>query len=143
MLGARIDLSQDLDGDSVVFACFDLGEAEIAASAHAVAAGVSERFGTASMSADDVLELRELTALADELAEHARQAGIQTMVMRPARLSAYRDALARFVETRDEAEWIRGEDRDPLARARALLVPLEDLCGEAMRAALTPVARRC
>ena len=138
MLGGRIDLSQDLDGEPVVFACFDLDEAEIAASAHAVAVTVSERFRIASMSADDVLELRELTVLADDLAEQARRHGIQTVVMRPARLSAYRDALARFVETRDEAGWMREEDRDALACARGLLLPLEDLCGEALRAALTP-----
>lgn len=142
MFQARIDVSQDLDGEPVVFACFDLGEAEVAASTYAVAATVSERFRTASMSADDVLELRGLTVLGDELAEHLRRTGTQTMVMRPARLSAYRDALARFVELRVEAEWIREEDRDPLACMRGLLLPLEDLCAEAMRAALTPRSGR-
>ena len=35
------------------------------------------------MSIDDVLELRELTALADELADHLTQQGIRTLVMRP------------------------------------------------------------
>ncbi len=142
MYQTRIDSSQDVDGEPVVFACFDLGEAEIAASAHAVLATVSERFRASRMSADDVLEFRELTALADELAEHARHAGIRTLAMRPARLSAYRDALARFVALRDDADWIRAEDRDALACLRGLLDPLEELCGEAMRAALTPPARR-
>ena len=143
MLSARIDLSQDLDGAPVVFACFDLDEREIAASAHAVAVTVSERFRTSGMSADDVLEFRELATLADELAEQSRRPGIQTVVMRPARLSAYRDALARFVETRDEAEWLREEDRDSLAYVRWLLAPLEGLCAEAMRAALSPAPRPC
>ena len=142
MLHARIDLSRDLDGEAVVFACFDLDEAETAASAHAVGASVSERFATSSMSADDVLEFRELTALGDDLAEQARRPGIQTVVMRPSRLSAYRDVLARFVETRDEADWIRDADREPLACLRGLLLPLEELCGEAMRAALMPTERR-
>ena len=142
MLHTRIDLSQGLDGEAVVFACFDLDEPGIAASAHAVSTTVSERFRPSSMSADEVLEFRELTALADELAEQAQRAGIQTIAMRPARLSAYRDALGRFVETRDRAEWIRDEDREALARVRALLAPLDDLCGEAVRAALTPAARR-
>ena len=36
------------------------------------------------MSIDDVLEFRELTALADELADHQSQQGIRTIVMRPA-----------------------------------------------------------
>ena len=66
-----------------------------------------------------------------------------TLVLRPARLSAYRDAVARFVATRDEAEWIREEDREPLARLRGLLVTLEQLCAEAMRAALSPAPRPC
>lgn len=143
MFQARIDLSQDLDGDAVVFACLDLAERELAGSAHALAATVSDRFRTSAMSADEVLELRELTALADELTEQSPPGGARTLVMRPARLSAYRDALARFVETREEAEWIRDEDRDHLACLRELLLPLEELCGEAMRAALSPTARRC
>jgi hypothetical protein len=46
-----------------------------------------------------------------------------------------------FVETRDEATWLREEDREPLASVRSLLLPLQDLCGEAMRAALTSPAR--
>jgi hypothetical protein len=138
MLNARIDITQGLDGEPVVLACFDLGEEEIAASAHAVQATSGERFRNASMSVDDVLELRELTALADELADLARDPGMRSIVMRPARLSAWRDALAYFVESREEAEWAREDDRRSLAAARSLLWPLEDLCADAMRAALNP-----
>ena len=104
MWRSRIDISQGLDGEPVVLACFDLGGEEIAASAHAVAATATERFRTASMSVDEVLEFRELTALADELADLARRPGMRTVVLRPARLSAYRTAVARFVDTRDDAE---------------------------------------
>jgi hypothetical protein len=71
----RIDISQGLDGELVVLACFDLGEEQIAASSHAIAATAAERFRAASMSLDDVLELRELTALADELADLALPRG--------------------------------------------------------------------
>jgi hypothetical protein len=142
MLHPRIDISQGLDGEPVVLACFDLGEAEIAASSHAVGATAADRFRAATMSADDVLEFRELTALADELADLALRPGIRTVVLRPARLSVYRDAVARFVETRDDAEWISEEDREPLARVRGLLVPLEELCAEALRVALSPPAPR-
>jgi hypothetical protein len=138
MLRSRIDISQDVDGEPVVLACFDLGEEELAACAHAVVATAAERFRTASMSADDVLELRELTLLADELAALAHPPGMRTVVLRPARLSPCRDAVARFVETRDDAEWIREQDREPLARLRGLLVSLEELCAEALRAALSP-----
>jgi len=136
MVNAHVDLSQGLDGESVVLACFDLGEEELAASSHAVAAASSERFRTAELSTDDVLEMRELTALADELADLALRPGMRTVVLRPARLTVYRDAVARFIETRDEADWIREGDREPLSIVRGLLASLEALCGDAVRAAL-------
>ena len=62
--------------------------------------------------------------------------------MRPRRLNAWRDALTHFVESRDEAEWMREDDRKALPLARELLWPLGDLCADAMRAALTPPADR-
>jgi hypothetical protein len=143
MLHPRIDIFYGFDGEPIVLACFDVGEEQIAASSHAVSATAAERFRSASMSVDDVLEFRELTALADELAYLALRPGIRTVVLRPARLSAYRDAVGRFVETRDEAKWIADEDREPLARLRGLLVPLEELCAEALRAALSPAPQPC
>jgi hypothetical protein len=143
MLHTRIDISSGLDGEPVVLACFDVGDAEIAASAHAVAVTAGERFRAASLSVDDVLKLRELTALVDELRDLALRPGIRTVVLRPARLSAYRDAVAWFVESRDEAEWIGEEDREQLARLRGLLGPLEELCAQALRAALSPAPRPC
>ena len=143
MLNARVDISQGLDGESIVMACFDLGEAEIGAAAHAVAAVTGERFRLAEMSVDDVLEFRELTALADELADAHAEPGMRTLVLRPARLSALRDSVAMFVESRDEAEWVREDDREPLARLRGLIAPLEGLSAEALRAALAPAPRPC
>jgi hypothetical protein len=68
--------------------------------------------------------------------------GAGTIVMRPARLTAYRDALGHFVESRDEADWLREEDREPLAIVRGLLWPLEELSAEAMQAALSQPAPR-
>jgi hypothetical protein len=143
MLNARVDISHDLEGEPLVLACFDLDADQIAAASHAVAAMAAERFRPVSMSVDDVLELRELTALADELAGHGPEPGLRTLVLRPARLSALRDSIARFVEARDEQEWVREEDREPLARLRGLIVPLEELSAEALRAALSPVQRPC
>ena len=81
MLHPRIDISHDLEGEPVVLACFDLGGEEIAAAAHAVAAMVAERFRMSEMSVDDVLEFRELTALADELADQDPQPGMRTVVL--------------------------------------------------------------
>jgi hypothetical protein len=136
----RIDISQDLDGDAVVHACFDLSPEEIAAAAHAVAATTGERFRMSEMSSDDVLEMRELTALTDELAELI--GGASTVVLKPARLSALRDAVTAFVESREQAEWIREEDHQPLALLREMVFPLEQLSAEATRAALSPTEHR-
>jgi hypothetical protein len=137
---ARVDISQDLDGHPVVFACFDLAPEQIAAAAHAVAATSGERFRMTELSADDVLEFRELTALADELGELS--AGASTLVLRPARLNALLDAVSRFVESREHADWIREEDHQPLALAREMLFPLEQLSAESTRAALSPAEHR-
>jgi peptidoglycan/xylan/chitin deacetylase (PgdA/CDA1 family) len=137
---ARIDISQDLDGNPVVFACFDLAPEQMAAAAHAVAATAAERFRITEVSADEVLELRELTALADELGELT--GGASTVVLRPARLSTLLDAVSRFVESREQAEWIREEDHQPLALLREMLFPLEQLNAEATRTALSPNEHR-
>jgi hypothetical protein len=137
---ARIDISEDLDGNAVVHACFDLSQEQRAAAAHAVAATAAERYRTTDLSADEVLELRELTALTDELGELT--VGASTVVLRPARLTGLRDAVSTFVETREQAEWIREEDHQPLALMRELLYPLEQLSAEATRAALAPEQMR-
>jgi hypothetical protein len=190
MQQAHIDISRGLDGEHVVLACLGLREDEVAAAAKAVSATVAERYRTPRISADDVLALRELTALADELehgtarpyqaaepgqgGERPYQAGepgqgaerpyhgaepgqggdaepgidpatgvepgkaIRTLVFQPARLSVLRDAIAAFVDSRDDADWVGHEDRGPLALLRGMVLPLEQLCADAMRAALTP-----
>src|SRR6188472_3636353 len=99
----HVDISKGIDGEAVVFACFDLAEKEISASAHALAATVAERYRHPELSADEVLGLRELTALADEFRELT--GGIRTVVLRPARLGTFHDALAEFVDSREYAEW--------------------------------------
>jgi hypothetical protein len=140
MVNARIDITRDLDGAPVVLACFDLSEAELAASAHAVAAARTERWRHVEMTADDVLAMRELTAVADDLDALARVPGAGTVVLRPARLTAFRGALDDFVTARDEVDWVREDDARHLPASRALLFPLADLAAEALRAALSPEA---
>jgi hypothetical protein len=140
MVNARIEITQDLDGQPVVLACFDLSEGDIAASAYAVAAARTERYRHAEMGVDDVLAMRELTAVADDLDALARVAGASTVVLRPARLTVYRAALEDYVGARDEAEWLREDDARHLPAARALLLPLADLAADALRAALSPEA---
>jgi hypothetical protein len=140
MVNARIDLTRDLDGQPVVLACFDLAEADVAAVAHAVAAARTERYRNTEMSVDDVLAMRELTALADDLGALAHLPGACTVVLRPARLTVFREAAEDFVASRDAADWVREADAEHLPAVRRLLLPLGELCGEALRAALSPEA---
>jgi hypothetical protein len=135
VLRGRLDISRTPDGAAIVLACIDLGEEEVRASAYAVGATSSERFRVPPISGDEVLELRELTGLADELAQPGPEGAVRTLVFSPARLNLYRDAIAYFVARRDQAEWMREEDREPLARVRPLLPALGELSQEALRAA--------
>jgi hypothetical protein len=88
-----------------------------------------------------VVELRELTALADELGESGPEGAARTLVFKPARLNLYREALTGFVDSSDEAEWLREDDREVLGRVRELLPALGELSEQALRAALEPVPR--
>src|SRR4051794_32852953 len=102
MHNARIETVAGPDETKTVVAIFDLSEREIAACAHAVNVARTEQFRNESLSADDVLAMRERTALADELTALAGHAGAVTMMLSPARLMALRDALEAFVSSRDE-----------------------------------------
>ena len=133
MQRAHIDITQNLDDETVVHALFDLRDDELAATRHAISIIIAERYRTTDLSADEVLELRELTAMADELAQLPG-----TVVMPPARLTLLCRTIASFVESRDRAEWIRDEDRQALEPLREMLPQLEQLCEEAVRAALAP-----
>ena len=115
MHNARIDSTQDLEGQWVVSACFDLGAEEVEAAVHAVRTIGSERY-----------RIADLSAIADELAEPG--AGMRTVVLSPARLATFRHAVDGFVETRTYADWIRDEDRGPLELMRAIAPALEQLC---------------
>jgi len=133
MQRAHIDITYDLDDETVVHALFDLRDDELAATRHAISIIIAERYRTTDLSADEVLELRELTAMADELAQLPG-----TVVVQPARLTLLCRTIASFVESRDRAEWIRDEDRQALEPLREMLPQLEQLCEEAVRAALAP-----
>jgi hypothetical protein len=144
MHNGRIEITRDVDGHPVVLACLDLAGVEATGAAHVMSVVRRERYGLAELGTDDVLAMRQLTALADELG-HVGEGQAISLVLRPARLTALRDALDAFVTSRDEAEWLREEDREPLAIARGMLWPVGDLCAEALRAALgahdAPTAR--
>lgn len=140
MVNAHVETASAPDGSPLVEAVFDLSEAEIAAVARAVDVSRTEQFRHEELSADDVVAMRELTALADQLSALAGHASAVTLMLRPARLVALRDTLDAFVAHRDEAGFMRDEDRAAYAVAQALAWPLGDLSAETLRAALDAAA---
>ena len=140
MVNARVQTTTAPDGSPIVHAIFDLSDVEVAGAALAVNTARTERFRDEELTADGVLSMRELTAVADELTALAAHASACTLHLRPARLVALRDALEAFVAHRDEAGFVREEDRDAYAVALALAAPLADLGAQAMRAALDGAA---
>ena len=136
MHNAHVDTTSAPDGTKLVVARFDLGEDEIAAVARAVDVSRTEQFRHEELSTDDVVAMRELTALADQLTALAGYGSAVSVELSPARLVALRDTLHVFVEMRDEAGFTREEDREAYAVAMALAAPLADLGADALRAAL-------
>jgi hypothetical protein len=136
MHNASVNTRTAPDGTNQVVACFDLTEDEIAAVARAVDVSRTEQFRHEELSTDDVVAMRELTALADQLTALAGYGSAVTVELSPARLVALRDTLHLFVEQRDEAGFTRDEDRDAYAVALALAAPLADLSADTLRAAL-------
>jgi hypothetical protein len=136
MINAHVDTTTAPDGTKTVVARFDLNDNMIAAVARAVDVSRTEQFRHEELSTDDVVAMRELTALADQLTALAGHGTAVTVDLSPARLVALRDTLHVFVELRDEAGFTRDEDRDAYAVAMALAAPLADLVAETLRAAL-------
>jgi len=133
MLPHHVEVRSDADGHPAVEVTFDLTASQVAASAHAVRVVREARHRTQEMSADDVLTMREMTSLVDELAALEAHASAATLRATPARLGTLRDALESFAS----AEHV---EREGDAEARPVVYGLVDgiagLHAEAIRAAL-------
>jgi hypothetical protein len=136
MVNVGVSTTTALDGTPEVHARFDLTEVEIAGAAHAVNASRTEQFRHDDLSTDDVMAMRELTSLADELTALAGHKSAVTVDLSPARVVALRDTLFAFVAERDEQGFMRDEDRDAYGVAQQLAAPLAELAADALRAAL-------
>ena len=101
---ARIDISKDLDDQPVVHAVFDLTPDEIAAAAP----GCARRrrfFRMEAISADDVVELRELT-VAGRRAQRAdvRRQHVDAEAGSPLGAARYPPSSS---SSREDSDWIR------------------------------------
>jgi hypothetical protein len=134
MLHHHIEVATDAEGHRSVTATFDLGPEQAGAAAHAVRVIRDVRYRTAEMSADDVLAMRDMTSLADELGDLQALDGRSHVTASVARLGVLRGVLEEFAS----AEHL---EREGDAVARPFVVTLvdavADLHAEAVHLALT------
>jgi hypothetical protein len=136
MVNAEIRTLHEPDGTPVCNAAFDLSVEQLAAAARACGDVLTERHRGESLDTDDVLALRELTGVSDELHRLSEAGGHATVVLPLARLVALHDALHEWVASRSERDWLREEEQEQLPVIEAMLGPMGDLRAEALHATL-------
>jgi hypothetical protein len=136
VVNAHVHTLHEPDGTPVCNVSFDLSDAQLRAAAHATGELVVERHRGQSLELDDVLALRELTGLRDELDRLVEADGHATIVLPLARLILLHDAVHEWVATRVERGWTREADDEALPFLESLLGPMEQLRAEALAAVL-------
>jgi hypothetical protein len=136
MINERIDIIRIAGGGAVQMR-FDLPDADLLAIARSLATVAVERFRGAALSADDVLELRDLTALSECARERAQDgyAG-GTLVVSVRRLGLLVRALRDWLGRRVEAGFMRHEEAIDHPVVERLADELRDLHIRGLQAAL-------
>lgn len=132
MVNADIQTLHEPDGSPVCNVMFDLSAEQLSAASHASGEIVLERHRGQSLEVDDVLALRELTGVRDELTRLADLGGNATMVLPLARFIVLHDAVDEWVASRAARGWLRGEDEDAMPLVDALLPPMASLRARAV-----------
>ena len=111
MLPFIVSIRTAPDGMPIAEATMDLTTEHAGAAAHAVREARADRYRLATLdSADDVVAMREMTSLADELDELAGLGAHVRLSATVARLGALRDALEGFVASRADGPVREGDD---------------------------------
>jgi hypothetical protein len=133
---AEILMLRDPEGAPVCNVAFDLSAEQLSAAAHAASEIRTERHRGATLSTDDVLAMRELTGVVDELAGYAEAQGHKTVTLPLARMVALHDALDEWLATRELRGWMRGADETAHPLVAAMVGPMGALRADAVRATL-------
>lgn len=136
MVNPELHMLHEADGHPVCNVSFDLSADQIASAAHAVEAVRLERHRHQALGTDDVLALRELTSLSDQLHDLAEQHAHASLLLTLARFTALHDALGEWVHAADDRGWMREDDHGHYARVDALLDPMAHLRADALQAVL-------
>ncbi len=137
MVNAEVQTLHAPDGTPVTNVAFDLSDVQVAAASYASAEIVIERHRGQELEVDDVLALRELTGMRDELDRLAEGGGHVSMVLPLARFIVLHDAVDEYVSTRTQRDWLRKADKDALPVASAMLDPMATLRAWGLSATLT------
>lgn len=136
MVNAEIRTLHAADGTPVCNVSFDLSAMQVSAAVQAVDATRLHRHQNAELSTDDVLALRELTSVSDELHRLAEGAANATVVLPLARFTALHDAVGEWVHLHDDRGWMREDDAAVHPVVAALLDPMAALRADALHAVL-------
>jgi hypothetical protein len=136
MVNAELRTLHAADGTPVCNVSFDLSAQQLQGTARAVEATRLHRHQNAELSTDDVLALRELTGVSDELHRLAEPGAHGTVVLPLARFVALHDALTEWVAHHDERGWMREDDAAVHPMIAALLDPMAALREAALHAVL-------
>jgi hypothetical protein len=138
MLHHVVDIRPSLDGTPVVEVTVDLAAAQLSAAAHAVRSMVDERYRLVPLeSADDILAMRELTALQDELDALALPGAVNRLTLTVAAAGRLRGALEDFAASRSvDGVLLREGDAEALPGVYAIVDGIADAHAAALRAAL-------
>ena len=136
MVNAEIRTLHAADGTPVCNVSFDLSAQQLAAMYRAVEAIRLHRHQNAELGTDDVLALRELTGVSDELHRLTEAEANATLVLPLARFAALHDALTEWVHLADERGWMREVEAAIHPVIAALLDPMASLREDALHAVL-------
>ena len=136
MVNAEIQTLHAPDGTPVTNVSFDLSNLQLGAASYALGEMILERHRGADLDVDDVLALRDLTSVRDELSRLADAGGNVTMLMTLQRLIAFHDAADEWVMSRTDRGWLREADGEALPFVGAMLGPMASLRESAVAAAL-------
>lgn len=136
MINGEIRTLHEPDGTPVLNVAFDVSTEQLRAAVHAAGEIVLERHRGHDLEIDDVLALRELTSVRDEL-DHFAEAEAHAHVVLPlARFIVLHDAVHEWADSRAERGWVRAGDEPVLAMTQAMLPEMDRLRGAALEAAL-------
>jgi hypothetical protein len=136
MVNAELRTLHAADGTPVCNVSFDLSTEQVQATARAVEATRLLRHQNHELSTDDVLALRELTGVSDELHRLAEPGAHATVVLPLARFAALHDALTEWVAHHDQLGWMREDDAAIYPMIAALIDPMASLREDALHAVL-------